>query len=384
MRTFAEFLAEQRIEKPAPVTVAEPIEETVTKVPPCGDRFIWQSDAIEWHTDEDTLFELEDRPAKHKDLDLSRSDKWEFHDHPSMADHQLNHSRLTDAHKASIAKYKSGSTSFNQHLRGKSDGPGPEAHHFHNLDHVASHSLTHDHVLYRGGHPDNHTQFRPGREFTEHGYTSTSLKPGVAADYAREHGYNERKVIHVIHAPAGTKGHYLDVHKAGAKKPHENVDEHEVLLQRGTRYKVTHHTMDSNAHYIHMKVVGQHPNPVHEQRITTLGDVFGMKKPGDIEILSEKFAGPHREKSPAHSTFTKSGFKHLSTKDHSSGRKIHKYWSNAQHLDHGAMAGHMSDAGYEKHGHGQNVTVYKHKSREHDEVRVISSPGNHDIIHSRA
>lgn len=106
---------------------------------------------------------------------------------------------------------------------------------------------------------------KPGEEFIDHGYTGTSRSPDVAIDFSGEHhggplhGY---RILARIHVPPGTKGHYLEQNKDFA----EDFGEKEFLLHRGTRFRVTGHSvMDhphSRVHIMHMTVAGQHPKKI--------------------------------------------------------------------------------------------------------------------------
>lgn len=130
--------------------------------------------------------------------------------------------------------------------------------HIHNLDHVTSNKTTEGHTVYRGGHPGDRTKFPIGHEFTDHGYSSTSFRKSVASGFAKNHKTHNgvhKEHIHVLHLKPGTKGHYFDVH--GEDSDHSNHEEKEFVLHRGTRFKVTHHSEDENAHYIHTRVVKQ-------------------------------------------------------------------------------------------------------------------------------
>ena len=110
----------------------------------------------------------------------------------------------------------------------------------------------------------------PGTEFTDHGYTSGSIDKATAHAWGgvnpalggdKKTGYH---TVAKINIPAGTKGHLLDL---PGHESHIN-EEGEFTLHRGTTFKVSHHTVHTDAegrnyHIIHMDVVGQHAAPIH-------------------------------------------------------------------------------------------------------------------------
>lgn len=125
--------------------------------------------------------------------------------------------------------------------------------HIHHLDNVTNFRTPEHHTVYRGGLPKDKTHFPIGHEFTDHGYTSTSFRKDVAHSFANHH--IKKKHVHVIHVPKGSRAHYFDVQ--GHEANHGNTEEHELVLHRGTKFKVTHHSEDDNTHYIHSRVVKQ-------------------------------------------------------------------------------------------------------------------------------
>jgi hypothetical protein len=139
--------------------------------------------------------------------------------------------------------------------------------HIKRLDKITDHRTDEHHTVYRSGIPGDKRKFPVGHKFTDHGYMSTSFRKDVAggASFAHSHPtknfdqkYGDKahkKHIHVIHVPKGTRAHYLDVH--GDDSEHGNAHEKELLLNRGTKLKVTHHSEDDGAHYIHSRVVKQ-------------------------------------------------------------------------------------------------------------------------------
>lgn len=137
--------------------------------------------------------------------------------------------------------------------------------HIHHLDSATNHRTVEHHVVFRGGHPGDKTKFPIGHEFTDHGFISTSFSHHTAKGFSKAyptkkdaHGYAEKKHkdhVHVIHVPKGSRGHYFDVN--GEDSDHSNHTEKEFVLHRGTKFKVTHHSEDPHAHYIHSRIVKQ-------------------------------------------------------------------------------------------------------------------------------
>src|SRR5690606_26418955 len=132
-------------------------------------------------------------------------------------------------------------------------------HHIHNLDNVTGHRTQEHLTVFRGGTPGDKTRYPVGHEFTDHGYTSTSFSPSVAKSFSKshkvstKHGDLHKSHIHIIHVPKGSRGHWFDVH--GEDSDHSHSHENEFVLQRGTRFKVTHHSEDEHGnHFIHSRV----------------------------------------------------------------------------------------------------------------------------------
>jgi hypothetical protein len=223
-----------------------------------ADHFTWE--------DGDTVTEsnLEewtaDKPLVHTDWKHQKTDSDNPHKHEFMHhDHTLS-----KVHKEHMHYYKGDSYSTNHLLRhGKfhSEEQYRNENHAHDhikhMDHVTSYQTKHHHTTYRGGIPSDIHKFKPGHQFQDHGYTGTSLNHHVAANFSggahHKNGVTKegRKIMHVIHSPPGTKAHYVDVDQNRSL-----ASEHEMVLHRGTKFKVTHHSHDAEYHYIHSRVVG--------------------------------------------------------------------------------------------------------------------------------
>lgn len=226
--------------------------------------------------------------------------------HKSFMNH---HNSLSQTEKEHRNNYKSNSYPTNRFLRtGRHDwhsfnpekkGEELEKHnanmhdHIQHLDKITSHRIEHHHVVFRGGVPKDVHKFPAGHKFQDHGYTGTSFRHDVATGFTSDDhkGKHDRSVMHVIHVPKGTKGHYFDVARDTGIS-----SEHELVLHRGTKFKVTHHSHDGSFHYIHSRVVGQHPKklnlpapvPGKEHSLTGYMNKFhGSKDHGDGVVMTK-------------------------------------------------------------------------------------------------
>lgn len=153
------------------------------------------------------------------------------------------------------------------------------------LDQITSHSLKRPLDLYRGYNSpvfsNNRSEFhkysnlKPGKILHDKGFTSTSLSPDIAYNngefLVKKNKYipsidydddltkdtNIKNIFFHIHAPKGTNAYFLDHHK------HFLNWEQEVLLRRGTHFKVLGHSVhpyklangdSALVHVVHMKV----------------------------------------------------------------------------------------------------------------------------------
>lgn len=171
----------------------------------------------------------------------------------SLADFATNHKNLSPEQERAVWDYKGIKYKrINPPLR-ESQG---KVHHelVPDLDKATSHRTIESHKVYRGGVPGSKKDFKVGSHFVDHGYVSTSFKHKTAhffSDLNKSSFRNDRTVIHVIHVPKGTKAHYF------SSPDRADASEHELVLHRGTKFKVTHHSQKNGIHYIHSRVVGQ-------------------------------------------------------------------------------------------------------------------------------
>jgi hypothetical protein len=111
-----------------------------------------------------------------------------------------------------------------------------------------------------------YSRLPPGHEFVDDGFTGTSLQPSTAEAFSADRvqvGRRGYPTIAKIHAPAGTLAHYLDHPQRGTGYD----EEQEVLLHRGTRFRVQRHSLGFKDdaeygpfyHVTHMEVLGHEP-----------------------------------------------------------------------------------------------------------------------------
>jgi len=190
------------------------------------------------------------------------------------ADFDAHNHTLSPAHHQHISYYKGDSYSTNYYLRhqkhrqtnwGDTTDKHPAQLHDHiiHMDEVTSHPISEHRIGFRGGLRGDISKFTPGYVFQDHGYTGTTPHASVAAGFSGQYNaraHSGKPVVHVIHMPPGTKAHYIDIHHPSGDL---SADENEVVLHRGTKFKVTHHSEDKDYHYIHSRVVGQKPRKVN-------------------------------------------------------------------------------------------------------------------------
>jgi hypothetical protein len=102
---------------------------------------------------------------------------------------------------------------------------------------------------------------KPGQEFHDKGYVSTTLRPATARDFG---GTAMRKEVHVmrIKLPKGSKGMSVDNY------PEVNpLNEHEVILPRNSKFRYE----GSTIHEPPPRSDGQSVNTYHIHHVTHLG-----------------------------------------------------------------------------------------------------------------
>jgi hypothetical protein len=230
-------------------------------------HFLWRKGDVEHHkkTNEGLLEYTHDKPLDKRFNHPANKEAQTLHNdlYNSFSKH---HDKMHEAgHFGAIQRYKQDSSEhYNDELR---KSKGLQSNHsagfkerVASLDKVTSHRIPMPMTTYRGGIPGDADKFPVGHEFTDHGYSGTSLNASTSGSFSK--AKNDIRIIHVISMPKGTKAHYLDVNR-DTDHAHEN----EVLLHRGTKFKVTHHSVGKNhystekIHYIHSKVISQRGSP---------------------------------------------------------------------------------------------------------------------------
>jgi hypothetical protein len=209
-----------------------------------------------------------------KALDLGPSVKEPHVLHPENRDHfNDHHKNLSQGHRNSIAEYKSTSYLINKYHRKKGELSEPEAKqaikHSKRLDKVTNVKTKKEMHGYRAfGGALNVDDLKKGATFKDNGYTGLSLHHSIAQNFSKEHvhedetGHHYHNYVARVHVPKGTKAHYLDNDHAR----HDHKSEKEVLLHRGTTFKVVGHSGHSEQignHWSTSKPVYRHNHIVH-------------------------------------------------------------------------------------------------------------------------
>jgi hypothetical protein len=174
------------------------------------------------------------------------------HEHNDMAKSFEHHeSTLSPPQKNAVVNYKGGSYDINRALRNKNTKKLSLEYRndIKHLDHVTSGKTPHDMTVYRGIHDKAMLDHPVGHKFTDHGFTGTSLRKSVSADFS----HDTKGSLFRIHVPKGSKAHYID----GAESSSLS-HEREMLIHRGTKYKYMGKSKtETGRHVIDLHVVGQ-------------------------------------------------------------------------------------------------------------------------------
>lgn len=272
---------------------------------PRGDHLAWGDGSVEHHLDERELEYSHLSGIEHSETHFPQveGDHFNAYDHDH---HSAWHRSLDRKHRGTILDYKQDSGVFNSHLRMAEKTP--DSLHLHSgygdmsrydkMDKITSNPTPRDHTVWRGATLRSGIhKLKPGSEFTDHGYTGTSFSRGTARSFAGDHDrspsspddarpgpfqqadprvpkhFDGAAIVARIHVPAGTRAHYLDVHP---DTPHP---ENELTLHRGTRFRVTGHSLHRDSdlplapstHVVHMEVVGQHPKKIRPPKWVEAG-----------------------------------------------------------------------------------------------------------------
>lgn len=219
-----------------------------------------------------------------KALDLGPSVKEPHVLHPENRDHfNDHHKNLSQGHRKSIAEYKTNSTPINDLHRKPDtrnrDGAEYLEKHSKRLDKVTNVKTKRDMHGYRAfGGALNVEDLKKGKTFKDNGFTGLSLHHSIAHNFSKEHvhedetGQHHHHYVARVHVPKGTKAHYLDNNYAD----HNHKSEKELLLHRGTTFKVIGHSGHSEKigeqwktskpiyrhnHIVHLEVHDQEDHP---------------------------------------------------------------------------------------------------------------------------
>jgi hypothetical protein len=168
---------------------------------------------------------------------------------------------LSPEHRKAIMDYKGDSEKPNKYLRGENKYPDqPILDRVRTLDHFLSNKKTPEHhVVYRGF--NDHSilpTMKRGDVFHDKGFVSTTFDPATAAGFGKKRRTTESdRHIAMIHVPKGHQAHYVD-HPAARHKDYG--DEEELLLNRGTKFKVLGHSHHQNraqpmVHVVHLEAI---------------------------------------------------------------------------------------------------------------------------------
>ena len=295
-------------------------------------RFTWEADHLDQHDDKKRklLGEKAERPVgghgkdvfNPKVIDEHEIDPHESHKMSNEDDEEFinHHDSLSSVHHDLISRYKDSSEGINAPLRQNkgfhSDKNDWDQHRRHValLDQVTSHKTKKDMHAYRSfGGSIPLADMKAGATFTDHGYTGCSLHHSTAEDFAKVHDSytphpkdpnlkmrNTHTYVAKIRIPGGTKAHFLD----NASANHDNLDEHEVLIHRGTTYKVVGHSVipphhdDPHPCYRHIVHLEVHHQPDHPDVASTEELEKHMARIDKRPIKEEKSLPEDKEEKP--------------------------------------------------------------------------------------
>jgi hypothetical protein len=255
-------------------------------------HFHWYMDDLEHHKNNREhhfhwyMDDLEHHKNNHEKLDEAFGGTYAKPIKSKKGFDQFNdaHEDLKSQHYNIISSYKEGNDVNRRLRRAGKEGPeqlkqkvkeinhdddytyGASKNAIKHLDHVTNYKLKAPLSVYRGVHkkstdPKN---LKIGDTFTDHGYTSTSLEHTTASDpdfayHGKTPNSKNKTIPHIfhIHLAKGDHGRYIDHPKISDRLDTDLEHEKEVLLPRGTTYKVLGHEhvedSDGARHVIHIK-----------------------------------------------------------------------------------------------------------------------------------
>lgn len=164
---------------------------------------------------------------------------------PALSGANISSDELDEIVGAFYEYFHGGYSSINGALRGDNAPAGEMLQTIEHLDTVVSLSKTSAPVtLYRGVKGELVDQLQPGATITDSGFMSTTYDPGVAANFAS----GDKSALIEVQVPAGTN--YLDMTQFGEYHDPDGwdpyADEGEILLSRGSQFRVTAVAVDSD------------------------------------------------------------------------------------------------------------------------------------------
>ena len=277
-RGLSKISADEMLEDPRPIHVThlEVIGHADHGRVTDGNKFRWDEGSFTHY------------PAAAK-LSEETADLPQFTDHTENESGYAKHAEsFGPKHYAAIRQYKNSSWEFTDPMRRGVVNP-LSAMHIKNLSHVTSHEITNPVTVYRGfGYHDAVADLKPGDVIHDKAFVSTTHLKNIAMEFTQVHKGSGMRHLAVIHAPAGTKGFYLDRAAHEASNSHER----EFLLHPGTHFRVTkvtdgehrddEHSPVQKVRYIHMTVEKQdgYKLPVNEDAaVTTTSSNATVDKP---------------------------------------------------------------------------------------------------------
>lgn len=215
-------------------------------------RFAWKDDEIEHH---------EKQQIKESNLNIPKIAS----DHINQLKEWRKHGEsLNDQHVTHLYGYKMGSE-INHKIVNKHPLSLRDIDHIKHLDHVTSHKTKFPVTVYRGYDSEHeNSKFPVGHEFTNNGYTSTTLKKKIASSFSDGDSLKKPTIFKIKITP-GTRAHHVDCHtkqtdKNDSDETHKhNINPHpheeEVLIGRKQKFKVTGHSEDLKYKYIHVDTI---------------------------------------------------------------------------------------------------------------------------------
>jgi len=208
---------------------------------------------------EESFLESKKEKATYPPLEWKKQVLKTKHHKEIVASSKAHAATLTDEHHKAVNNYISDSSSTNYELRKGTEHLSPKDKRAHDkevslLDHVTKHEIPNDTVVYRGIHPALYNK-PAGVVFHDKGYTGTSMSKKVAESFSSGSVGATRHVARIF-LKKGDKAAYLPVSHGKGANPYYD-DEKELLLHRGTHFKIIGHDSTGDTQYVDMET--HHP-----------------------------------------------------------------------------------------------------------------------------